>query len=339
MAQMKTLREIPLGSITLRLVKVPNGFAAIAIKGAEIIAREDGADADDLWRRIQDAAAPLTPPPGGARRARKAVRETRLGSLRLRLEKTDVGFVGLALEGREIKVREEGQNSDDVWRRLHDAAARLNPLFIGYSSARARFRRFFPDGFAGDHYVEMERGYKWRAKELLEASAPLVAVAVGRNFGEAVAPIPSETNLLDPRFEAPMLRALLKGPAGDEFVRLCAAFAQGDGKPALQALETLLKPHNCAKWTIVTYLPFLWRPEVHMFLKPKMLRDFAERVGHRFASDYRPGLDIEVYEALLDLAAETRAELADIAPRDMIDIQSFMWTVVEYKEEDKAASA
>jgi hypothetical protein len=75
-----------------------------------------------------------------------------------------------------------------------------------------------------------------------------------------------------------------------------------------------------------------------MFLKPMIMADFAARVGHRFAHAYRSDLDIEVYDAFLDLAEETRAKLADMGPRDMIDIQSFMWTVVKYKEEDKAAS-
>ncbi len=132
---------------------------------------------------------------------------------------------------------------------------------------------------------------------------------------------------------------LLRGPDADTFVRLCADFTRGDRKPALHALKSLLKPHDCAKWTIVTYLPFLWRPDEHVFLKPMMIKDFAERVGHRFASVYRPDLDIEVYDAQLDLAEETRAKLADMGPRDMIDIQSFMWTVMKYTEEDKVAPA
>jgi hypothetical protein len=29
-----------------------------------------------------------------------------------------------------------------------------------------------------------------------------------------------------------------------------------------------------------------------VFLKPEVTKDFAERVGHRFASDYEPRLDI-----------------------------------------------
>ena len=53
-------------------------------------------------------------------------------------------------------------------------------------------------------------------------------------------------------------------------------------------MERALKHHESAKWTVVTYLPFLWRPETHMFLKPEVTKDFAARVGHRFASDYEP---------------------------------------------------
>ena len=74
-------------------------------------------------------------------------------------------------------------------------------------------------------------------------------------------------------------------------------------------MERALKPHDAAKWTAATYLPFLWRPDQHMFLKPEVTKDLAARVGHRFASDYEAGLDIGVYESLLDLAARTTVEV------------------------------
>ena len=74
-------------------------------------------------------------------------------------------------------------------------------------------------------------------------------------------------------------------------------------------MERALKPHDAAKWTVVTYLPFLWRPEAHMFLKPEVTNEFAVGVGHRFADDYEARLDIGVYESLLDLAERTSAEM------------------------------
>ena len=262
--------------------------------------------------------------------------ETKFGNLTLRLRKTPTGFGAVAIKNGEVKAREDGNNADDVWRRIHDAATRLNPLFIGYSSARARFLHFFPDGFAGADYTGTERDYKVAAKALLDRTAPLAEAARGEGFGEAALAVFNKTNLLAPQ-EKPRMRDLLRGADGDAFVRLAAAFALDPGPSTLTALKVLLKPHDAAKWTFVTYLPFLWRPEAHFFLKPTMLTTFADRVGHRFARLYRADLDIEVYDALLDLAAKTRDEITDMGPRDMIDIQSFMWTVVEYKEEDKAA--
>jgi hypothetical protein len=56
-------------------------------------------------------------------------------------------------------------------------------------------------------------------------------------------------------------------------------------------MQQALKLHAIAKWIAVTYLPLLWRPDAHMFLKPKVTTDFASRVGHRLANDYAPQLD------------------------------------------------
>ena len=83
---------------------------------------------------------------------------------------------------------------------------------------------------------------------------------------------------------------------------------------------------------MVTYLAYLWRPEHHMFLKPEVTKEFAARVGHRFAQDYQPSLKPEIYESLLELADETTGELSSLKPRDRIDVQSFIWVVGDYRE-------
>jgi hypothetical protein len=255
-------------------------------------------------------------------------RETKLGNLILRMRPTKTGVAAIVIDGKDIKAREEGDNPEDVWRRIHDAAARLNPLFIGYSSARARFFSFFKDGFGGD-YPSGERDYKVAARDLLASTVPLDSVTSGKDFGERILAVYRKTNLLA-SFEQMRIQDLLRGPDADAFVRHCADFASGDMKMALAALKKLLKPYDCAKWTIVTYLPFLWKPDAHIFLKPTVMKTFAERVGHRFANVYTPDLDVKVYESLLDLAREAQDETADLNPQDMIDIQSFIWTVVEY---------
>ena len=69
-----------------------------------------------------------------------------------------------------------------------------------------------------------------------------------------------------------------------------------------------------------------------MFLKPEINKLFSARVGHEFALRYRADLDFDVYRCLLDLVARTRAAIAELRPRDNVDVQSFVWVVGAYSE-------
>ncbi|TIQ33098.1 MAG: hypothetical protein E5X48_25155 [Mesorhizobium sp.] len=265
----------------------------------------------------------------------KTIREATVGKATLRLVQTQKGYSGVVFLGGKRKALEEGDDADDVWRRIHDAAVRSNPHFFGYDGARARFLHFFPQGFEGADYSGHERAYKLKAKAKLDEGAPLADAANGGGFGEVALSAYRATNLLSP-FEKTRLQPLLRGPNADDFIQAAAAFATGDTKRGLHSMGSILKGYDNAKWTVVTYLPFLWRPEEHVFLKPTMITAFAERVGHSFAHTYKPELDPTVYETLLDLVRTTKERISDLGPQDMIDVQSFMWTAVEYTEDDKA---
>jgi hypothetical protein len=262
---------------------------------------------------------------------RKRIREAKVGAATLRLFEENGSYKGAVIVGNAVTVH-EGDDVDDMWRRLHDEAGKANPKYFGFDGARNRFLHFFPCGFYSERYGERERGYKVEAKIKLDTTAPLEEAARRAGFGEAILAAFRATNLLSP-FEKTRMQDVLRGPNADAFIQAAARFTVGERKSALLEMERALKPHDNAKWTVVTYLPFLWRPDVHMFLKPEATTDFAARVGHRFASDYRARLDIAIYDALLDLAANTEAELADLKPRDRIDVQSFIWVVGAYKDE------
>lgn len=258
----------------------------------------------------------------------ETVRKGKLGNIMLRLAKRDQRFFGLA----DGVICVEGDVADDVWRWLHDEAGKSNPKYFGFDGARARFLKFFPNGFHSAGFESQERNYKLAAKDKLDSTVPLEEAITGSGFGSAVMSVFQATNMLSP-FEKARLKDVLKGPQGDHFVRATAKFAVDGDKSALAAMEAALKPQDCAKWTVATYLPFLWKPESHMFLKPEATKDFAERVGHRFAFDYEAGLKFDVYESLLDLADKTERELTDLNPADRIDIQSFIWVVGDYRED------
>jgi hypothetical protein len=258
----------------------------------------------------------------------ETIRTAKLGKKELRLVKMNGRFFGLA-DGVRCA---EGDNADDVWRQLHDDAGKSDPKYFGFDGARNRFLKFFPNGFHSDGYTGQERDYKLAAKAKLDEAAPLARAVDGKGFGEAVLAVFRATNMLSP-FEKTRLQDVLRGPRADDFVQAAARFTLDGGRANLLAMEQALKPHDNAKWTVVTYLPYLWRPDTHMFLKPEATKDFATRVGHRFASDYEARLHLPVYESLLDLVSRTAQELADLRPRDRIDIQSFIWVVGDYQED------
>lgn len=261
----------------------------------------------------------------------KTIRETSAGKARLRLIQTGTGYAGIILEDGKKIFEARGDDEEVVWQDLHAQLARSGPNWFGWGGARDRFLHWFAGGFNSPAYLADERNYKLAAKQRLEATAPVEVAATGSGHGEAVLAAYRRTNLLYP-VEKTRLQALLRGPDADEFVRAAARFALGEGKSALASMERLLRPHDNAKWTVVTYLPFLWKPEEHIFLKPEVTKDFASRVQHGLEQEYGSELNHDVYASLLDLAGKIGEEFAALGPRDMVDIQSVIWVLGDYRD-------
>jgi hypothetical protein len=76
-------------------------------------------------------------------------------------------------------------------------------------------------------------------------------------------------------------------------------------------------------WPLVTVFGFTAKPEVHFFLKPMVTRTAAKEYGFHF--HYRSRPNWETYSNVLQFAEVVRKDLSDLEPRDMIDIQSFLW--------------
>jgi hypothetical protein len=159
----------------------------------------------------------------------KTLRETRLGDLSLRLVEKDKRFIGLIIADG-IKAQIEGAVADDVWRRLHDEAAKANPRYSGFGGARNCFLHWFAGGFQSPNYLAGEGNYKLAAKSKLDSTVPLDQAATGSGFGEAVWSV-FQTNLLSP-FEKMRVRDALRSPSADTFIRAAARFAMGEGEPA-----------------------------------------------------------------------------------------------------------
>jgi hypothetical protein len=74
---------------------------------------------------------------------------------------------------------------------------------------------------------------------------------------------------------------------------------------------------------LATLFGFIAAPEEHFFFKPNVTRLAARAYGVDLPYVSHP--NAESYRQVLDFAALAWSDLADLRPRDMIDIQSFLW--------------
>jgi hypothetical protein len=207
---------------------------------------------------------------------------------------------------------------------------------IQAARARRKFLRAFPGGFRDETYVDWERAYKWNAhlqwQDALHENAFRSFIAE-RRFQEIAATairIESRTNLLF-SFEKMALRDAVRPERG---ARLFATalfellYGADDMEQRfigwISAIDQLPRRQTrVLTWPLVTVFGFIAQPQKHFFFKPTVTREAARRYGTDLAYASRPTWD--VYAQLLKFVRALRADIRDLRPRDMIDMQSFLW--------------
>lgn len=211
-----------------------------------------------------------------------------------------------------------------------------NQPATGAIRCRRKFLRHFPKGFYDEKYIAWERGYKWAAHERWEEllnRTKLRGLIRGGQFTEIAAramKVLAGTNLIF-SFESMALRdAIRQRDGARSFGEGLYRFIYGTGKTSSKfenwcdVIASLPKKQSrVLTYPIATVFGFLARPDMHVFLKPIVTRTAAARYGFDF--DYRSRPSWTTYESLLKFASTIEADLADLRPRDMIDIQSFIW--------------
>jgi len=211
--------------------------------------------------------------------------------------------------------------------------AKLSP---GAQRCRRKFLRFFPEGFYDETYLDWERDYKVAAHDRfceLLAPKPFAALLREKRYADAAqlaVKVEARTHLLF-SFEKMALRDAVKPPEGAQ------AFAEGlydflHGRASEERrferwCETVAalprRQTRVLTWPIVTVFGFVAHPDRHIFLKPNVTRVAAREYDFDFQYASRPNWS--TYASLLDFAARVLRDQRDLAPRDMIDAQSFIW--------------
>jgi hypothetical protein len=216
------------------------------------------------------------------------------------------------------------------------AVTTRKPSSPGALKCRRKFLRFFPNGFRDETYLAWERDYKWAAHERWETTLNqtiLRRLLRQGEFIEAAARavrVESRTNLLF-SFEKMALRDAVKSPAGAklfatglyEFLHRAGSLENKFERWCQVVTELPRKQTRVLTWPLITVFGFIALPQTHFFLKPNVTRKATEEYGFNF--DYRSKPDWQTYASLLAFAKTIKTDLRDMRPRDMIDIQSFIW--------------
>jgi hypothetical protein len=203
---------------------------------------------------------------------------------------------------------------------------------------RRKFLRFFPGGFRDETYREWERDYKWETHERWEAALGRDEMARLIGAGE-FAEVAQRAVRVEQRsqhsmifsFEKMALRDAVRSADGARrFAEGLFDFLHGGAELPTrfeQWVETVAslprKQTRVLTWPLVTVFGFIAQPSVHFFLKPTVTRAAARAYGFDLRYASRPSWD--TYAHVLELAALVRRDQAALRPRDMIDIQSFLW--------------
>ncbi|TYT24882.1 hypothetical protein FZO89_00515 [Luteimonas viscosa] len=208
----------------------------------------------------------------------------------------------------------------------------------GALRCRRKFLRQFPGGFRDPTYLDWERDYKrethlrWHEalsrdtfrRLLREDQATEVAARAMRVEQR------SRHSMLF-SFEKMALRDALRSAEGAHaFAHGLYAYLHGRGSleqrfgqwvaivDALPRRQT-----RVLTWPLVTVFGFIAQPTRHMFMKPNTMRAAARAYGYELPYRSRPSW--QTYGSLLAFTDLVREDLADLRPRDMIDLQSFLW--------------
>ena len=208
----------------------------------------------------------------------------------------------------------------------------------GAERCRRKFLHHFRGGFQDAKYLDWERDYKWETHERWEEALgreEFRRLLRARQFAEVAARAVrveqrSRHSMLF-SFEKMALRDAVKVEEGARtFAEGLYEFLHGAGSPErkfarwVEAVDSLPRRQTrVLTWPLVTVFGFIAQPDRHFFLKPNVTRRAAAR--YEFDLRYKSRPSWEVYSNLLEFAERVRRDNRDLKPRDMIDLQSFIW--------------
>lgn len=257
-------------------------------------------------------------------------------------ENLDVFFVGagrkkLSRSFIKLEKAEGAASKHRLLDNLIETSEIAGDGFVTLPMAVERFMGIYPDGFEDADFIKATRdantrGHKFCAQLLSQEELfRLIQEGSFEAVCDRARHVESTANMLT-KSERKVFHDALDLPASQKlFAAALADLLYGTEteearfKHFLRTLGIL----RLNKWPFATLFSFIRYPQAHAYIKPTVIQNSAKALCWRI--NYKPEPNWKTYDAVLRLYSYVRTNLLEegMMPRDLIDVQSFIWSVVQ----------
>jgi hypothetical protein len=205
--------------------------------------------------------------------------------------------------------------------------------FQTISDLEKNFLDNYENGFNGQKYKDRERNYKDEAHQLaieLLNKDTFQELINNKQFNEILLrsyKIINKTNLIFPNEKMAFKDGFVNDDLKEEFSNILfnLLYKEDNLKKYFEIWILFLKSINANKWTIASYFQFIFHPNKYMFIKPTITQEMAKISSYNIS--YTPELNWNTYDKVQKFADYLKERISNLKPKDMIDVQSYMWCV------------
>jgi hypothetical protein len=207
--------------------------------------------------------------------------------------------------------------------------------YVTTAMAIERFLVSYPDGFSAHRFLKDQRDASVRAHQLciqLLGQAELAELIAEKRYQDVcdrARHVESVTNLLT-KSEKTAFYGVLDQPVNQRIFSLALAdllYGTDSEEERFKAFVRTLDLLEINRWPYATLFGFIRFPQERAFIKPTVIQNVARSLCWRI--NYKAEPNWRTYSAVLRLYHHLRTSLVEEAmmPRDLIDVQSFIWSV------------
>lgn len=240
-------------------------------------------------------------------------------------------WVGIIRQPNKSDIRFRDPDRDAILVQMEAETSKPPPRIVGYDGASRRFLYLYPGGFTNAAFEAGERGGKLQAGTILQ---PILDDAV--TVVAALDLLKAARRHLDRGGQSPLhmtessdLDAIWRADGGAYYVRAVRAWAASDRSEAFKLMHRACEGVR-ASWPMFTLYPALLNPTADAILRPSAAKNFASAVRSTFSKLYESDPSVAVYKEFIKLLDETATKIAELKPRDYIDLASFVWVSTSY---------